>query len=106
MEYRYTVEVTEYGFDPANGEKFLDALMETHPETGPAVSQNTETGVLTAVLSFDAPSVTDVAEHAIDLFTDGAALTGLPPTTVLSVLIELVREEDESPTEEREQVFA
>lgn len=104
MEYQITVEVAEYGHEPEDGERFLSGFMETHPEVGPAVSQNTETGVLTILFSFEAAEVGDLAEEAATVFSDGAQATGLPATKVLSMHIDLV--EDEDRTEDRAPVLA
>jgi hypothetical protein len=104
MEYQITIEVSDYGHESENGERFLRAFMETHPKVGPAVAQNTDTGVLTIVFSFDVAEGTNPAEAAATVFTDGAHATGLPATRILSMHIDLVEEEDR--TEDRQPILA
>jgi len=105
MEYQVTVDVSDYGYEPENGERFLKGFMEAHSETGPVISQNTETGVLTVLFSFtpEAGSV-DGPTQAARLFGHGAGMAGLPPTEVLSFHIDLIRDEEQS--EAREAVLA
>lgn len=106
MEYQLTFEVSQHGHDPENGERFLSAFMEMHPETGPAVMQNTETGTLTVMFSFVAEDFNDVAHRATAIFADGAAATGLPVTEVISAHIDLVRDSETETVEDREPVLA
>lgn len=105
MEYQLTFEVSEYGRDPENGERFLTAFMDAHPETGPVVMQNTETGVLTVMFSFDADDFTEVAKRASDIFVAGAESTGLPATKVISAHIDLVPDPEDQVADDREPVL-
>lgn len=104
MEYRVTIEIAEYGHDPENGERWLAAFMDAHPEVGPVVSQNTETGALAVTYSFDAPTWDEVATKGAEIFVESGDAAGLPPTQVLSCHLELVP--DEETVEEREPVLA
>ena len=44
--FRLRLSISDLGRDPQNGERLLEAFMKTHPEAGPVVSQNVETGRL------------------------------------------------------------
>jgi hypothetical protein len=104
MEYRVTIEIAEYGLVPENGERWLAAFMDAHPEVGPVVSQNTETGALAVTYSFDAPAWDEVATRAAEIFAESTNAAGLSATQVLSCHLELVP--DEVTVEEREPVLA
>jgi hypothetical protein len=75
-----TVTVADHGRDLNNGEQFLDGFVSTHPETGPVVDQNTETGHLSITYSFDADELRDAWQLGGQIFVDGANASGLEPT--------------------------
>lgn len=94
MEYRVTITISDYGSDPANGELFLSAFTETHPEAGPAVSQNLRTGALSVTFSIDASDLAGVADQASSIFAEGARATGLEPTALIHAEVESVSDEE------------
>lgn len=94
MEYRVTITISEHGSDPANGERFLAGFMNAHPEAGPAVSQNLETGTLSVTFSFEAHDLAGVADQASSIFTAGANATGLPATPLVHAEIESVSDDE------------
>ena len=94
MEYRVTITISDYGSDPANGERFLAGFMETHPEAGPAVAQNLRTGTLSVTFSIDADGLAGVADQASSIFADGALATGLEPTPLIHAEVESVSDEE------------
>lgn len=104
MEYRVTIEIAEYGHDPENGERWLTAFMEAHPEVGPAVSQNTATGALAVTYSFESPSWEGVAFKAAEIFAESGNAAGFSASEVLSCHLELVPAEETA--DEREPVLA
>lgn len=101
MEYRITIEVSEYGSAPENGERFSRAFTEAHPEVGAVIGQNTATGVLSIVFSLEADDFAEVSARASEIFLD--SVRGFEATQVLSAHYDLVT--DESPLE-REPVYA
>jgi hypothetical protein len=85
MEVRVSFTIAEHGSDPDNGERFMDALMARFPEGGPSVSQNFEDRTLTVTFALDADDANAAVQQSIEIFTDAAAATGLPVTSVLDV---------------------
>lgn len=104
-DFRLNITVTEYGFDPENGERFLEAFQRTHPEVGPVVSQNLATGELTITFSLQADDANDAFDRGRPIFTEGANATGLSETAVTDVHVEHI-DADELEAAEREKVFA
>ena len=105
-EYRLTVTVADHGHDLENGERFLDGFMEAHPEVGPSVSQNTETGTLSVTFSVDAEDPDAAYEQSKTIFPEGANASGLPPTHIVKVELELVEDAELAEDDEREPVLA
>jgi hypothetical protein len=95
-----TVTVSQHGRDLANGELFLDGFVRTHPETGPVVDQNTETGHLSITYTFDAEDFADAARKAGDIFLDGANASGLEPSDFVGAHFEPA--EADEPVDDRE----
>jgi hypothetical protein len=77
VEFRVTVTVSQHGHDLENGERFLEGFVATHPETGPVVDQNTETGHLSITYSFEAEDFAEAARLGSDIFLEGATASGL-----------------------------
>jgi hypothetical protein len=77
--------VSEHGFLPENGERFLEGFVETHPEVGPVVSQNTQTGSLSVTISFDAEDIGEAAVRGTQIFIDGAEASGLEPPDEIEI---------------------
>ena len=93
-EYRFHITVTEHGRDPANGDRVLEAFMETHPEVGPVVSQNTVSGTLSVTFSLEAEDVNAAIDLGRPVFAEGGAASGLPSTQVVGFEISLVPAEE------------
>ena len=93
-EYRINVTVSQHGHDPDNGVAFLDGFMETHPEVGPSVSQNTADGTLSVTFALDAEEPNEAFEQAWPVFRDGANASGLEATEILSVNVSRVPVEE------------
>jgi hypothetical protein len=93
MEYRITIDISEYGHDPENGERFSRAFTQAHPEVGAVVAQNTETGVLSIVFTIEADDFVEVAPRASDIFME--SVRGFEPTQVLSAHYDLVSQDEE-----------
>ena len=91
--FRLTWTLSEYGDDPANGERFLEGFAAVHPDVGPVVSQNTETGRLSVTFSLEAKDASDALEKGLDVFVKGAAKSGLPPTDVIDVSVTAIARE-------------
>lgn len=83
--YRFTWTIAEHGVAPENGERFLEGFLATHPEVGPVVSQNVETGELSVTFSLEADDMKSAVSHGIDIFAEGAVASGLAPTEVVDL---------------------
>jgi hypothetical protein len=88
--FRITLTVTEHGVDPNNGELLLEALVAVAPHAGGVVSQNTETGALSATIAVEAPGIAEAAERAIPIFAKALGRAGLTPTDVLDIAASLL----------------
>ena len=98
MELRVRVTTGEHGRDPANGERFLEGFLATHPEAHPVVSQNVADGTLTVSFSVEADDAFAAGPIGGEIFTDGATASGLPVSEVVDVAVTLadVGSEDEA----------
>lgn len=94
MEVRLSFTVAEHGHDPENGVRAMDAFMDTFPEGGPAVSQNTADGNLTITFALDAQDAKEALERGLDVFAAGMTATGLLLTDVLDIEASVVPAED------------
>lgn len=101
-----TITVSEHGHDLENGERVLDGFMETHPETGPSVSQNTREGTLSVTFGVDSDDAKEAIDRARRIFADGATASGLKPSQVVNFEASLVAAEEPEPVEAREPVPA
>lgn len=90
MDYRLNITMSDYGRDPSNGERFLEAFDATHPEVGGVVSQNVATGTLT--LTVDATDADDAYRRAQPIIAAVADASGLPPTRPIALEVEAVAE--------------
>lgn len=93
MEFEATVTITEYGTDPKTGVAFAAAFASTHADVGAVVDQNTENGELSITFSYDADDLIAATARAWEIFAEGAAATGLPPTKLVSAHFAAVRVE-------------
>ena len=105
-EHRIHVTVSEHGFEPENGERFLAGFMATHPDVGPSVSQNTETGTLSVTFSLDAEDASEALDLGRTAFCEGAAESGLPVTRVVALEATFVAEAEYEEAEAPEPVLA
>lgn len=96
MFFRLRVTIAEHGFDEDHAEQFLEGFVQMHPEVGPVVSQNTETGALTAIFSFDAEGLDEAIKHAVRVFRDGAEASGLTPVDVIDVQASVIPVEEQA----------
>lgn len=92
MDYRLSITMSDYGREPSNGERFLDAFDATHPEVGGVVSQNVATGTLTLTLTVDATDADDAYQRAQPIVAAVGAASGLPPTRPIALEVEAVAE--------------
>lgn len=79
MEYVVNLHAC-VGADAANedlGDRFLSALENHRQVMGPAVGQNTATGILSATFDVEASSADVAAQIARDAFCDALSLIGL-----------------------------
>ena len=89
-EHRIHITISGHGRLPANGERFLEGFMSTHPEVGPVVSQNVIDGRMGVTFSLDAADASDAFERARPVFDAGLAASGLERTPIVNLEISLV----------------
>jgi hypothetical protein len=87
--FRLRLSISDLGREPENGERLLDAFMKTHPEAGPVVSQNVQTGRLVVTIAVDGIDITEALGEGVPIFIDGLA-SKLPPPDVLDVSAALI----------------
>jgi hypothetical protein len=92
--FRLRLSMSDYGRDPENGERFLEAFMKTHPEVGPVVSQNVQTGQLVVTIALEARDVTDAVGRGVPIFVEGLEASELPPSDVLDISAALIRADE------------
>jgi hypothetical protein len=103
LELRLTVTITEYGFDPANGERFLEAFRRTHPKAGAVVDQDLATGRLSVTFGFDGPDdLAKAAQLGTKMFTKGASATGMKPTDFVEAHLTIVEPDSKKSPAKRE----
>ena len=93
QRYRFTFTVSEHGTVPENGETFLAGFIAVHPEVGPVVSQNTDSGTLSVTFSLEAEDINLAVEKAITIFMNGATESELEPTEVIDLSASLAAAE-------------
>jgi hypothetical protein len=106
MEIRLQFTVAEHGFDPDNGERYMDAFMATFPEGGPSISQNLRDGTLTITFALQAEGVNEAVTQAVEIFERGRDAVDLPPARVLDVEGSAVEAEDAEDARKLEPVGA
>jgi hypothetical protein len=93
-EFIIHITVAEHGRDWENGERWLDGFMEAHPETGPSVSQDIETGTLSVTFGIEADDAENAFDVARPIFGSGAAASGLDPSEILNIEVSLVQPDE------------
>jgi hypothetical protein len=96
MEFRITITVGEHGVSEDSASTFLDGFLATHPETGPVVSQDRETGSLSVTFALPADDANQAIDRARRVFRDGVSASGLEPSAVLGVEAVLVSSRNRS----------
>ena len=98
--FRLRLSMSELGRDPENGERFLEAFVKTHPEVGPVVSQNVQTGRLVVTIAVQGTDITDAVGKGLPIFVDGLQLSKLPPSDVLEISASLIPTDEFDETRE------
>jgi hypothetical protein len=88
--FRLRLSISDLGWDPENGERLLDAFMKTHPEAGPVVSQNVQTGRLVVTIAVDGLGITEALGKGVPIFIDGLGASELPPSDVIDISASLI----------------
>jgi len=94
MEHRFSITFPELGSSEDVIERVLEGFLTTHPEVGPVVSANTESGELTVTWSLEADSFEDAHERSTPVFVEGMAAAGVPEVSPIRVGIEVVEVEE------------
>jgi hypothetical protein len=88
--FRLRLSISDLGRDSENGERLLEAFMETHPEAGPVVSQNVQTGRLDVTIAVDGADITEALGKGVPIFIDGLGASKLPPSDVVDISASLI----------------
>jgi hypothetical protein len=88
--FRLRLSISDLGRDPQNGERLLEAFMKTHPEAGPVVSQNVETGRLVVTIAVEGTDITEALVKGVPIFVDGLGASKLPPSDLLDISASLI----------------
>lgn len=83
MEFQLRFTVSEHGFVPENGERFMEAFMSVYPDGGPSVSQNLKDGTLSVTFALEAEDANEAFSRGIEVFNRGAEASGLEPIEIL-----------------------
>jgi hypothetical protein len=100
--YRLMLTVSEYGHSPENGELLLDAFMTTHPEVGPVVAQNVETGSLSVTIAIAAADASEAVKEAIPIFLERLMKSDLAPANTLRISAAPITSEEQEDIRELE----
>lgn len=98
--FRLRLSISDLGRDPANGERVLEAFLETHPEVGPVVSQNVRTGRLVVTIAVDGADITKALGDGVPIFVDGLSALKLSPSDVLDISASLIPADELDETRE------
>jgi hypothetical protein len=83
--FRLRLSISDLWRDPENGERLLEAFVNTHPEAGPVVSQNMQTGRLVATIAVEGTDIIEALVKGVPIFVDGLGASKLPPSDVLDI---------------------
>jgi hypothetical protein len=83
--FRLRLSISDLGRDPENGERLLEALIKTHPEAGPVVSQNTQTGRLDVTIAVEGTDIAEALVIGVPIFVDGLGASKLAPSDVVDI---------------------
>jgi hypothetical protein len=88
--FRLRLSISDLGRDPQNGERLLEAFMKTHPEAGPVVSQNVETGRLVVTIAVEGTDITEALGTGVPIFVDGLGASKLPPSDFVDITASVI----------------
>jgi hypothetical protein len=88
--FRLRLSISDLGRDPENGERLLEAFMETHPEAGPVVSQNVRTGRVVVTIAVEGTDITEALAKGVPIFVDGLGASKLPPSDLVDINASLI----------------
>jgi hypothetical protein len=83
--FRLRLSISHLGREPENGERLLEAFTKSHPEAGPVVSQNVQTGQLVVTIAVEGTDITRALARGVPIFVDGLAASKLTPSDVLDI---------------------
>jgi hypothetical protein len=83
--FRLRLSISDLGRDPDNGERLLEAFIKTHPEAGPVVSQNMQTGRLDVTIAVEGTDIAEALVIGVPIFVDGLGASKLPPSDVVDI---------------------
>jgi hypothetical protein len=99
-EYRVTITMSGHGSDEQAAEDFLEGYLQTHPDAGPVVSQDSEEDTISVTLSVRASSQQRALDLAVDIWVDGGEKSGVPPGEAVRAEVERISDQDGAETGE------
>lgn len=97
-EYRVTITMSGHGSDEQAAENYLEGYLQTHPDAGPVVSQNSEEDTISVTLSVQASSQQRALDLAVDIWVAGGEKSGISPGEPVRAEVELVSDHDDAET--------
>lgn len=93
MEHRFTITLGELGRSEKSVERVLGAFLEHHPEVGPVVSANLESGELSITWAIEAADARDAYERSTPVYLESINASNVPEAPPVGVEIVAVHTE-------------
>lgn len=89
-----TAVIAEHGTNDEAAEACLDALLALYPESGPVVTQNTDTGCLSLTIGMDATDPWAASNIGARILTESLNEARLPVVPIVDVHVSVVDHEE------------
>ncbi len=95
MEHRFTITLADLGRSEEAVARVLEAFLERHPEVGPVVSANLDSGELSITWAIEAEDARDAYERSTPVFLESMTASEVPEASPIGVEIVAVEAEEE-----------
>ncbi len=95
MEHRFNITLAELGRSEDAVERVLRAFLKHHPEVGPVVSANLQSGELSITWAIEAEDARDAYERSTPVFLESMTASEVPKVPPVGVEIAAVPAEEE-----------
>jgi hypothetical protein len=89
-EYRVRITMTGHGAADEAAEAFLDGLLQTNPECGPVVSQDSAEDTISVIVGLRAKNEENAVHLAAEVWAEGGIASGLEPGEITRIEVERV----------------